>query len=248
MELVNVGLTIAGAAVLRGASVAVRRGEIMGLCAEEEAVKSAALQVASGGYAAHEYSGEVRVDGVATQLCDPRAARDLGIVAVHRESLCAPELTVAEHLLLGREPTRFGLIDGARLELAARALLADFACASAIDARASLSDLSLAQRRLVEIMRCLARAPKILLLDEPSAGLGPRENSVLARWLGAARARGVTTLYASRHCDELFERCDRITVLRQGRTAARFETRECEPENVVHALLGRELRGASEAI
>jgi len=248
LELTGIDLSLAGAAVLRGLSIAVRRGELMGLCAEEEAAKSAALLVASGAYAAHEYDGEVRVAGELVQFRGPACARKLGIYAIHRDSLSAPELTVAEHLLFGREPTRFGLVDGVRTESAARALLADFGCTTWIDPRARMHELSPAKCRLIELLRCLSCEPKVLLLDEPSALLGPREHALFERWLVAAAERGTAVLYASRRIDDLFELSDRITVLRHGRTAARFETREAAPENVVSVMLGRELRGLSRSV
>lgn len=247
LELVGVALSIARVPVLRGVSIAVRRGEIMGLCAEEEYVKSAALRVAAGAFTAREFSGEVRVNGERVSFHGPRAARNYGLCLVHREALAESELTVAEHLMLGREPKRFGFVDGVRAESAARAVLAELGCASWIDARAPMSDLDCGKRKLIEIMRALASEPSILLLDEPCALLGPRESMLLARWLVAARMRKMAIIYASRRIDEIFELCDRVTVLRQGRTAARFDTRESDPETVVSTLLGRELRGIRRA-
>ena len=247
LELVSVALSLGGSAVLRGVDLAVRRGEIMALCAEEEFVKTAALLVAGGAFTAREYSGEVRVAGQRVLFQDPRDARSAGLCLVHRVGLAESELTVAEHLMLGREPKRFGFVDGARLESAARAVLAELGCEGWIDARSPMSELAPGKRRLVEIMRAIVSDPRVLLLDEPCTLLGPREAVLVKRWLRAARARGITIVFASCRIDEALELSDRITVLRDGRAAARFETSECDAEELLCALVGRELRGLSRA-
>src|SRR5207237_2510457 len=111
---------------LRGANLGVRRGEIMGLCGENGAGKSTLLKILSGVHPFGSYSGDVIVDGAARRLGGPADARRAGIAVVYQELTLVPELSVAQNLMLGREPGRFGFVDEARLESTARAHLSRF--------------------------------------------------------------------------------------------------------------------------
>src|SRR6185295_13665442 len=111
---------------LQGASLSAEKGEILGLCGENGAGKSTILKVLSGVHPHGSYKGEVRVRGVVQRLRSTASAQKAGIAMVHQELMLVPELSVAENLLLGREPTRFGLVDAPAIESSARAMLARF--------------------------------------------------------------------------------------------------------------------------
>ena len=154
-----------------------------------------------------------------------------------------PELSVAENLMLGREPGRFGMVDDAELESLARADLARFGFADEIDVTAPVMTLGIGMQQVVEIVRALPQDARVLVLDEPTAALTARETAMLTRWLEALRERGTTCIYVSHKLDEVFALCDRVTVLRDGKTATVLDIRETTPREVVVAMVGRAVDG-----
>ena len=166
----------------------------------------------------------MRVDGHELALRSTAAARAAGIAIVHQELMLVPEMTVAENLMLGREPRRFGFVDGAALEAAARALLARFG-EEAIDVRAPVGTLGIGVQQMVEIVRALGDDARVLVLDEPTAALTGDEAARLFATLRRLAASGTTCIYVSHRMDEVFALCDRITVLRDGKTVGTRRTR-----------------------
>ena len=247
LELVNIEKSFGGVRALRGANLSVRSGEIMGLCGENGAGKSTLLKVLSGAHHFGTYTGELIVDGRARQLRGPGDARASGIAVVHQELMLVPELSVAQNLLLGREPRRFGFLDEARLEAEARTALARFGWAEQIDVNRPVRELGIGLQQIVEIVRALSLDARILVLDEPTAALTGQEAKILLGWLKSLREQGTTCIYVSHRLDEVFELCERVTVLRDGRTAATFVTREVTPERVIAEMIGRDLSVTARA-
>jgi ABC-type sugar transport system ATPase subunit len=239
LKLVRIEKAFGGVRALRGANLEARPGEIMGLCGENGAGKSTLLKVLSGVHPFGSYSGDVILGGAVQRFASPADARKTGIAVVYQELTLVPELTMAQNLLLGREPRRFGLVDEAKLEAMARSQLARFGLAELIDVTKPVAKLGLGLQQMVEIMRALPQEARVLVLDEPTAALTAREAGLLMGWLRALRDQGTTCLYVSHRLDEIFAICDRITVLRDGRTAATLVTSETEPEDVVREMIGR---------
>ncbi len=244
LELVGVEKRFGGVHALRGANLEVRRGEIMGLCGENGAGKSTLLKILSGVHPFGSYGGDVIVDGEVRRMHAPADARRAGIAVIHQELTLIPELSVAQNLMLGREPGRLGIVDDAELEALARADLARFGFADELDVRTPVKKLGIGLQQIVEIVRALPQDAKVLVLDEPTAALTERETSMLTRWLEALRAGGTTCVYVSHKLDEIFALCDRVTVLRDGRTAAVLDIRETTPREVVTAMVGRDVASA----
>jgi ABC-type sugar transport system ATPase subunit len=244
LQLVDIDKRFAGVHALRGARLEVRRGEIMGLCGENGAGKSTLLKILSGVHPFGSYGGDVIVDGCVRRLAGPADARRAGISVVHQELTLVPELTVAQNLMLGREPGRFGFVDEARLEALARRDLKRFGFADRIDVARPVMELGIGLQQIVEIVRALPQDARILVLDEPTAALSAEETELLMRWLRSLRDRGTTCIFVSHRLDEVFALCDRVTVLRDGRTAATLVTAETTPERVVSEMVGRALATA----
>jgi ABC-type multidrug transport system ATPase subunit len=219
LALVGIEKSFGSLSVLRGAELTARAGEIVGLCGDHGAGKSTLVKILAGVHAHGSFRGEVQLDGATVRLSCPADARRAGIEVVHSQSVLVPQLSVAHNLLLGDEPRRFGLVDEVRLQSRAREVLERFGFAGEVDPLMPVGELATGWRLIVEVLRALARGPRVLVLDEPAAALQPHERARWIEWLAALRRGGTTCLYVAHRIDELMGICDDITVLRDGRTA-----------------------------
>jgi ABC-type sugar transport system ATPase subunit len=239
LQLIGIEKRFGGVRALRGASFEARRGEVMGLCGENGAGKSTLLKLLAGVHSFGSYAGDLLLGGAKQRFRGPADARKAGIAVVYQELTLVPELTVAQNLLLGREPRRFGLVDEAKLESIAREHVGRFGFGDQIDVTKRIAELGIGLKQMVEIVRALPQEARILVLDEPTAALTPREADLLHERIVSLRETGTTCIYVSHRLDEIFRLCDRVTVLRDGRTAATLVTRETSPEEVVAEMVGR---------
>jgi D-xylose transport system ATP-binding protein len=212
-------------------------GELHALCGENGAGKSTLIKVVSGIYPHGSFSGEVRVEGSAQSFGSVRDAERAGIVVIHQELALVPALSAAENIFLAREPTRFGLIDGARMLRESRALLDRLG--ARIDASVPVGELGVGQAQLVEIARALHKRARVLILDEPTAALSEREVTALFGVLRELRRGGVSLVYVSHRLREVFTLADRITVLRDGQSVTCLSARDTNEGELVRHMVGR---------
>jgi D-xylose transport system ATP-binding protein len=248
LDLVGIDMRFGGVHALGGADLSAREGEIVGLCGENGAGKSTLLKILSGVHPFGSYTGEVRVRGEARRFQSVADARRAGIAMVHQELMLVPSMRVADNLLLGREPSRLGVISDRAILASARATLDRFGFADEIDARATVEDLGVGLQQVVEIVRALSQDARVLVLDEPTAALTSREIDRLLGWLRELKSQGATCIYVSHKLGEVFEVCDRIVVLRDGRSAGAWATRETTPREIVAAMVGRSIEGGRSTI
>jgi ABC-type sugar transport system ATPase subunit len=242
IELGGIEKSFGGVKALRGADLTVRQGEILGLCGENGAGKSTLIKIMSGAYAHESYRGSVRILGQDQKFRTPADSRRAGVAVVYQELMLVPELSVAENLLLGREPRHLGLVDDARVEAMARSELQRFGFADRIDAVKSVAEHGIGLQQAIEIIRALALDAKILILDEPTAALSAKETEELLGWLRKLRSQGTTCIYVSHRLDEVFAICDRITVLRDGRHVATVDAERSSADEVVSLMVGRSVQ------
>src|SRR6185436_17784575 len=160
--------------------------------------------------------------------------------------MLVPELSVAANLVLGREEGGggiLGLVDDDAIEARARALLAKFGVERDIDPAAPVGLLGIGLQQVVEIVRALSQDTKILILDEPTAALTGKETDRLMEWLRGLRDAGTTCIYVSHRMDEIFTICDRITVLRDGKTVGTVDAKTTSGDDVVAMMVGRAVGG-----
>jgi len=226
----------------RGAALEVKRGEIHALVGENGAGKSTLMRILSGMYAPD--AGTVEVASGAGLLHDvtawnTAAAIDAGVGMVHQHFMLVPPLTVAENVVLGREPKRGLQVD----RRAAEKSVADLSARSGlvVSPSAKVADLSVGEAQRVEILKALYRGAKILILDEPSAVLSPPEVRQLWDVLRTLRADGGTIVLITHKLDEVMDVSDAITVMRGGETVARLETRSTTPREIARAMVGRDV-------
>jgi ribose transport system ATP-binding protein len=226
------GATIA----LDGVDLDVAPGEVHALIGENGAGKSTLMNVLSGAFAPD--SGSMIVDGQPYAPRGPADARARGIAHIHQELALCPHLSVAENIVMGIEPARGGWLRRDAMNERAAALLADFGRAE-IDPRTRVSNLSLADRQVVEVCRALARDARILLMDEPTSSLQRADVVRLFETVRRLRDRGIAIIYISHFLEEVREIASRFTVLRDGRTVGHGELTSVRDEELISMMVGR---------
>ncbi len=206
-----------------GAQIALHRvdfelaaGEIVAVVGENGAGKSTFSKILAG--AIRPDSGELRLDGKPLELRSPREALRAGISYIPQELTYLPNLNVADSLLIGRWPNRFGVTTRNAAQREASRIAKEYGVA--LDVRRPMSDLRLAERQLTEILKALARQSNLIVLDEPTASLTKEESANLFRVLRQLCRAGVGVIFISHRLDEVFEIADRIVVFRNGRAVA----------------------------
>ncbi|HVJ21832.1 MAG TPA: sugar ABC transporter ATP-binding protein [Polyangiaceae bacterium] len=247
VELLGIEKSFGGVKALRGADLMVREGEILGLCGENGAGKSTLIKIMSGAYAHDSYRGAVKIFGKERQLRNPADSRRAGVAVVYQELMLVPELSVAENLLLGREPRHLALVDDARVEAMARSELERFGFADRIDPVKTVAEHGIGLQQAIEIIRALALDARILILDEPTAALSAQETQELLGWLRKLKSQGTTCIYVSHRLDEVFAICDRVTVLRDGRHVATVEAKKSSADEVVSLMVGHSVESRRKA-
>jgi rhamnose transport system ATP-binding protein len=228
----------AGVQALAEASLELRAGEVHALVGENGAGKSTLVKIFTG--AVQPDAGEIVVGGQTVTHHSPRASKALGIAAIYQQPALFPDLTVAENIAIGFEPTGFaGRIDWRARHRRATELLARVG--ARIDPEAEAGALSMPEQQLVEIARALGADARVLILDEPTASLSDEDVQNLFRVIGQLRAHGVGMIYISHRLEELPIIADRVTVLRDGRTLGTHAMANVNREQLIQMMVGREL-------
>lgn len=208
----RISKSFSGVQVLFSVDFELRQGEIHALMGENGAGKSTLVKILSG--FEQPTSGEILLDGQSVKLPANGAAEALGIVIIHQEFNLAEHLTVTESLFLGREVTRFGVLDRKFMRAATRRVL-DL-LGSHVDENAMIGSLSIAEKQMVEIAKAISRDARVVFMDEPTAVLSREETNFLFRLVRKLRDKGTSFVFVSHKLDEVMELTDRVTVLRDG--------------------------------
>ena len=215
----------------------VRPGSFHALLGENGAGKSTLIKVVTGVFARD--AGTVRLAG---DEIAPRSAKDAveaGIATVYQEVNLLPNLSVAQNLYLGRQPTRFGVVRQAEMQRRAHALLLDYGLD--IDVGAPLASYSVAVQHITAIARAVDLSARVLILDEPTASLDRHEVEILFRVMRKLAADGIGIVFVSHFLDQVYEICDRVTVLRNGRLIGTRDITDLPRLDLIRMMLGREL-------
>lgn len=228
-----------GVRALDDVTFELRTGEVHCLVGENGAGKSTLIKILSG--AIHKDRGEILLDGKQVDIDSPTDALRQGIGIIYQDFKLVPELSVAENIFLGKEPTRekTPFIDYGSMHRRARAQLLQLG--EEIDTTLSVSSLSVAQQQIVEIAKALTRRVRILAFDEPSAALTDRELHNLFGIIRRLTSEGVGVIYISHRLDEIFEIGDRVTVLRDGKVVKTCPVAEVDKKSLIRWMVGREL-------
>lgn len=226
-----------GVQALRGIDIEVRPGEIHALLGENGAGKSTLIKIITGLY--QQDQGEVRVAGEAVDFANVRAAHRTGVVALYQELSIVPTISVAENIMLGAGThATLGFVRWKELRAHAQALLDRLG--QKINLRRLAGGLSPVQQTMVAVARALSIDAKVLILDEPTAALTDTEIEGLFAVLRSLRAEGVAIVYISHRLEEVFALCDRLTVMRNGRTIVTKNVSDSSIDDVISTMVGRE--------
>jgi ribose transport system ATP-binding protein len=220
-----------------------RAGEVVALVGENGAGKSTLMKVLCGAY--RKDAGRIFLNGSETEIESPHHAQQLGIAIIYQEFNLTPNQSVAANIFMAREPRQRGLgrlvnfVDRRRMEREAQQHLDRVG--TRVRPTALISDLSVAQRQMVEVAKALAVDARIIIMDEPTSALGEDEVDTLMEIVSALKEEGIAVVFITHRLEEVFRIADRVVVLRDGRRVGGMPISEARPEEVIRLMVGREL-------
>ena len=224
--------------VLKQAGFTLESGEVHALMGENGAGKSTLMKILTGVYT--KDAGTVLIDGKEVNYKNPQEAEKAGIVFIYQELNVMFDLTVEENLFMGKEiHGKFGICDRKAMQKKAREALNTLGVD--ISPKTVMSELSVGQQQMVEICKALMADAKVIIMDEPTAALTQSETVALFKVIESLRKKGVSMVYISHRMEEIFELCDRITVLRDGSYIGVKNIPETNMNEIVKMMIGREI-------
>lgn len=238
-----------GVHVLRDAGVDLMPGEVHALVGENGAGKSTLAKIIGGVYTPD--AGRLELSGQEVWLGSVRAARARGVALIHQEPLTFEGLTVAENIFIGRHPRRWGAVDWRGMKAQASRILEGLGVG--LNPAMPVRGLSIADQQMVELAAALSQEARVLLMDETTAALTPREVQRLAEIIRHLKSRGAAIAFISHRMEEVFSICDKVTVLRDGQVVGSSSTADTSVDKILKQMVGRTTviplnRGAPRAV
>jgi rhamnose transport system ATP-binding protein len=235
----GIRMAFGGVDVLKNVDFTIYPNEIHGLIGENGAGKSTLAKIIAGIHQPKD--GTIQLNGSSVEVTNPHVATQLGIALIHQEPLTFPELDVAENIFIGRQPThkRMRSIDWGTMHQRSGEILEDLGVK--LDPRRKVRGLSIADQQMVEMAGALSQDARILLMDEPTAALTPNEVKDLFTIMRKLRDQGTGIVFISHRLEEIFEICDRITILRDGELVGVREPDKTSIDEIIRLMVGREL-------
>ena len=242
LEMRHISKQYPGVKALDDVSLTVGAGEIHALLGENGAGKSTMMKILAG--AQTKDQGEILMNGLPVHIDSPQKAMDLGISIIYQEFNLVPYLSAGENMYLGREPRGVlpGFVDFKTLYKNAQNVIDSLGVH--FDARTPVNQLSVAQQQMVEIAKATSKKSKIIIMDEPSATLTDHELKALFDLARKLKSEGVSIVYISHRLEEVFEVCDRATIMRDGHWIATKDVADLTREEIIKLMVGRELKDA----
>ena len=241
LEMRGITKSFFGNKALDNVDFEIRKGEVHVLVGENGAGKSTLMKILSGAYT--KDTGTIAWNGEEVQIAGPLSAQKIGISIIYQEFNLIRGMSVSENLFLGREPlTTLGFVDVALRDRQTREWLDRLSVANVRPADL-VQDLSTAQSQFVSIAQALSRGARLIIMDEPTAALTPKETQTLFSLIRDLKKDGVSIIFISHHLNELFEIGDRITVLRDGQFVATLDVEQTHKDEIIRLMVGRELSG-----
>jgi len=238
LRMENISKTFPGVKALDGVHLNVYEGRVMALLGENGAGKSTLMKILSGVYERSE--GEVHYMGQPVIFKNVKESQDAGIAIIHQELNLVDALSIAENIFLGREPKKgLGAIDRKKMVAEAKALLERLNLVE--DPNKSMKKLPIGRKQMVEIAKALSLDAKLIIMDEPTDALTDKETESLFEVIRTLRDQGKSIVYISHRLKEIFEICDDITILRDGRFVAEKQVSDIDENELIEMMVGRKL-------
>ena len=238
LEARNITKVFPGVVAVDNADFIVRKGEIHAVVGENGAGKSTLMKVFSGVYA--DYQGKIFIEGKEVHFRNPKDAQDNGIVLIPQELDLVPNLSVAENIFLGREPTNLlGFVDYKKMYRQAEEILRRIEFP--VDPKRKVEDLSTGQQQLVAVAKALSLDAKIIIMDEPTSAISEREIENLFKIIRSLKNEKKSVIYISHKLDEIFEIADCVTIMRDGKVVGEGSVKELSHDQVVRLMVGRSI-------
>ena len=237
--LVMAGISKAflGVVALDDAALQVMPGEVHAVIGQNGAGKSTLMKILNGVY--RRDAGSIQFQGKPVDFRSPLEAQAAGVSTIYQEINLVPYRSVAENVFMGREPTRWGLLDTARMNREASEILVRLGVQ--VDVRQPLSTLNIALQQMVAIARAISTNARLVIMDEPTSSLDEQEVAVLFEVIRGLKQDGIAVIYISHRLDELFEICDTVTVMRDGHTIETRSMAGVTRVELVARMLGKEI-------
>jgi len=240
LQLTNISKSFPGVKALDSVSFEVMPGEVHALLGENGAGKSTLIKIVSGVYRPN--TGEITIDGELVQFSTTRDAQEKGIATIYQEFSLYPELSVAENIFIGHAPQRelgpFKMIDWRKMRQSARELLASLDIHD-MNVSQNVGTLSVGNKQRVEIAKALSLNARLLIMDEPTAALTEPDVAKLFEIVELLRKHGVAIIYISHRLSEVFEICDRVSVLRDGEYIGTQYVKDTNEDELVSMMVKR---------
>lgn len=235
-----------GVKALTNVQFTLRKGEIHALMGENGAGKSTLIKVLTGVSEYEMDAGEIRIDGIEGTVVNksPQDAQNNGISTVYQEVNLCPNLSVAENLYIGREPKKFGMIDWRKMNKMADKLLKEMQID--VNPTKKLEECSIAIQQMIAIARAVDMKCKVLILDEPTSSLDDEEVEKLFGFMRRLKNEGVGIIFVTHFLEQVYEVCDRITVLRNGEFVGEYETEKLPRVMLVAKMMGKDFDDLAE--
>jgi len=238
IEMHNIHKAFRKNTVLSGVSFDLVTGEVHALMGENGAGKSTLMNLLTGLYSLDQ--GTIQIDGKETAFKNPKEAEQHGIAFIHQELNIWPDMTILENLFIGKEIyTKLGLLDTKKMKTLAQTQLNRLSVNLSLDQEAG--SCSVGQKQMIEIAKALMTDAKVIIMDEPTAALTEHEIEKLFQVIESLKKEGVSIVYISHRMEEIFTICDRITIMRDGKTVDTKAIPETNFHEVVKKMVGREL-------
>lgn len=238
IEMKGINKSFGSTRVLKDAAFNVEQGEIIALMGENGAGKSTLMKILTGVYT--KDSGEIYLDGQPVEYHHPKQAEAAGIVFIYQELNSLLDLTVEQNMFLGREiKGAMGILDKKAMRAKAEETLSKLGVS--IPVNQPMAALSIGQQQMIEIAKALMVDARLIIMDEPTAALTPSETEVLFKVIRSLKEKGVSMVYISHRMEEIFELCDRITILRDGEYVDTKRICDTDMNDVVRMMIGREI-------
>jgi ribose transport system ATP-binding protein len=240
LHLENITKRFPGVLALDKVNLEIRAGEVHGLVGENGAGKSTIIKTITGAHRPDE--GNIYFNGKKLESITPHYSMSLGIACIYQELNLVPHMTVAENIYLGRESLKtkaLGILNREKMRENSRAVLSSLGLD--IDPRADVGTLGVGKQQMIEIARAVQADARLIIMDEPTASLSARESEELLRIIRYIREKGVAVIYISHRLDEVKAVCERVTILRDGKTIETIDAAGLSIDDMVKKMVGRNI-------